>query len=196
MDDFLNVDMSAKIKNIQPNNARRNYLTLNELNALAVTPCDKPVLKRAALFSALTGLRHCDVQKLKWSEVQKDGTSFRLNFTQQKTHGVEYMPISEQAYSLYGEPQSPSQLVFPDLTDAAWISKPLKRWIEAAGISRKITFHCFRHTFATLLLSNGTDIYTVSKMLGHTNVTTTQVYAKVVNEKKEQAANAIRIQNL
>jgi site-specific recombinase XerD len=62
-----------------------------------------------------------------------------------------------------------------------------------AGITKKITFHCFRHTFATLQLSNGTDIYTVSKMLGHTNVKTTQIYAKVVDEKKEKAAHAIKL---
>lgn len=54
-------------------------------------------------------------------------------------------------------------------------------------------FHFTRHTFATLQLANGTDIYTVSKMLGHTNVKTTQVYAKVVDEKKNKAANAIQI---
>ena len=196
VDEYLTTDLAAKVKNIPPNNVRRNYLTEAELNQLANTPCDIPVLKRAALFSALTGLRHCDIQKLRWSEVQRDGDSYRLNFTQQKTKEVEYMPISEQAYKLCGEPKEPRRLVFEDLTDAAWISKPLKRWLDAAGITRKITFHCFRHTFATLQLANGTDIYTVSKMLGHTNVKTTQIYAKVVNEKKEQAANAIRIAGL
>ncbi|MCI6416539.1 MAG: site-specific integrase [Candidatus Onthomorpha sp.] len=196
VDEYLMTDLAAKVKNIPPNNVRRNYLTEAELNQLANTPCDIPVLKRAALFSALTGLRHCDIQKLQWSEVQRDGDSYRLNFTQQKTKEVEYMPISEQAYKLCGEPKEPCRLVFEDLTDAAWISKPLKRWLDAAGITRKITFHCFRHTFATLQLANGTDIYTVSKMLGHTNVKTTQIYAKVVNEKKEQAANAIKIAGL
>lgn len=196
IDEFLTTDLAAKTKNIPPKNVRRNYLTESELNILAKTPCDLPVLKRAALFSALTGLRHCDIQKLKWSEVQKDGDSYRLNFTQQKTKNVEYMPISKQAYTLCGTPRDPDRLVFEDLTDAAWISKPLKRWLDAAGITRKITFHCFRHTFATLQLANGTDIYTVSKMLGHTNVKTTQIYAKVVNEKKEQAANAIKIASL
>ena len=196
VDEYLMTDLAAKVKNIPPNNVRRNYLTEAELNHLANTPCDIPVLKRAALFSALTGLRHCDIQKLQWSEVQRDGDSYRLNFTQQKTKEVEYMPISEQAYKLCGEPKEPRRLVFEDLTDAAWISKPLKRWLDAAGITRKITFHCFRHTFATLQLANGTDIYTVSKMLGHTNVKTTQIYAKVVNEKKEQAANAIKIAGL
>lgn len=196
IDDYLSTDLSAKVKNIQPNSVRRNYLTEAELNQLANTPCDIPVLKRAALFSALTGLRHCDIQKLRWNEIQKDGDSYRLNFTQQKTKNVEYMPIGEQAYKLCGTPQDSDRLVFEDLTDAAWISRPLKRWLEAAGITRKITFHCFRHTFATLQLANGTDIYTVSKMLGHTNVKTTQIYAKVVNEKKEQAANAIKIASL
>jgi len=196
IDEFLSTDIAAKVKNIPPNNVRRNYLTEAELNQLANTPCDITVLKRAALFSALTGLRHCDIQKLRWSEVQKDGDIYRLNFTQQKTKEVEYMPISEQAYKLCGEPKEPCRLVFEDLTDAAWISKPLQRWLVAAGITRKITFHCFRHTFATLQLANGTDIYTVSKMLGHTNVKTTQIYAKVVNEKKEQAANAIKIAGL
>lgn len=196
IDDYITIDLASKVKNIPPNSVRRNFLTENELNKLAETPCDIPVLKRAALFSALTGLRHCDIQKLRWSEIQRDGNSYRLNFTQQKTKAVEYMPISEQAYKLCGEPKESCRLVFEDLTDAAWISKPLKRWLNAAGITRKITFHCFRHTFATLQLANGTDIYTVSKMLGHTDVKTTQIYAKVVNAKKEQAANAIKIANL
>jgi integrase len=103
------------------------------------------------------------------------------------------MPISEQAYELCGEPGKPEQLVFEDLPDPSWISGPLKRWIKSAGITRNITFHCFRHTYATLQLAGGTDIYTVSKMLGHTNVKTTQIYAKVVDEKKQKATEAIKI---
>ena len=87
----------------------------------------------------------------------------------------------------------PDQLVFEGLPAPSWISKPLSRWIEASGITKHITFHCFRHTYATLQLSNGTDIFTVSKMLGHTNVRTTQRYTKVVDEKKENAADAIKI---
>jgi len=160
---------------------------------LAETPCDRPILKSAALFSALTGIRHCDIQKLKWKEIQVVGEQIRLNFTQQKTKGVEYMPISEQAYQLCGEPGKPEQLIFEDLPDPSWISGPLKRWIKSAGITRNITFHCFRHTYATLQLAGGTDIYTVSKMLGHTNVRTTQIYAKVVDEKKQKATNAIKL---
>lgn len=193
VDGYLTVDLSAKIKGIQEQETRREYLTVEELNTLVATPCEQDTMKRAALFSALTGLRHCDIQKMQWKEIQIDGEQARLNFTQQKTKGVEYMPISPQALELCGEPRKPNQLVFENLPDPSWISAPLKRWIKATGITKKITFHCFRHTFATLQLSNGTDIYTVSKMLGHTNVKTTQIYAKVVDEKKEKAAQAIKL---
>jgi integrase len=196
VDGYLTTDLSAKIKGIPEQESRREYLTVEELNVLASTPCERDVLKRAALFSALTGLRHCDIQKLKWKEISMNGDHAQLHFTQQKTKGVEYMPISQQALDLCGEPREPEQLVFEDLPDPAWISKPLKRWIEAAGITKRITFHCFRHTYATLQLSNGTDIYTVSKMLGHTNVKTTQIYAKVVDEKKSKAAQAIQLNTL
>jgi len=196
IDGYLTTDLSAKIKGIPEQESRREYLTVEELNILARTPCERDVLKRAALFSALTGLRHCDIQKLRWKEISMNGDQAQLHFTQQKTKGVEYMPISQQALDLCGEPREPEQLVFEDLPDPAWISKPLKRWIEAAGITKRITFHCFRHTYATLQLSSGTDIYTVSKMLGHTNVKTTQIYAKVVDEKKSKAAQAIQLNTL
>lgn len=106
------------------------------------------------------------------------------------------MPISEQAFQLCGYPGKPEQLVFENLPGPAWISRPLKNWIEAAGIKKKITFHCFRHTFATLQLISGTDIYTVSKMLGHTNIKTTQIYAKVVDEKNNKAAKAIKLNDI
>ncbi|MBL7967585.1 MAG: site-specific integrase [Prolixibacteraceae bacterium] len=196
IDGYLTVDLSAKIKGIQDQESRREYLSVDELNTLAATPCERDVLKRAALFSALTGLRHCDIQKLQWKEINIDGNQARLHFTQQKTKGVEYTPISEQALQLCGEPEKPEKFVFEDLPDPSWISHPLKKWVVAAGIKKKITFHCFRHTYATLQLSSGTDIYTVSKMLGHTNVKTTQIYAKVVDEKKDKAAQAIQLETI
>lgn len=196
VDGYLTIDLSAKTKRIRKLDTRRETLTLEEINLLVNTECDKPIIKQGALFSLLTGLRHCDVKKLRWGELQKIGDKYRLNFTQQKTKGVEYMPISEQAYKLCGEPKQPEQLVFADLPDITKISPSLKKWIKSAGINRNITFHCFRHTFATLQLTNGTDIYTVSKMLGHTDIKTTQIYAHIVDQKKEAAANAIVIENL
>lgn len=141
---YLTVDISAKVKGIQEQESRREYLTIDELNSLAQAPCD-PLLKRAALFSALTGIRHCDIQKLKWSEIEEFNGGYRLNFTQQKTKGVEYMPISEQAIELCGDRQDEDMLVFEGLPDPSWINRPVKKWVEAAGIKKHITFHCFRH---------------------------------------------------
>ncbi|MYY26651.1 site-specific integrase [Elizabethkingia anophelis] len=196
IDGYFTSDISAKVKSIPHEESRREYLTLEELNTLVETPCELDVLKRAALFSALTGLRHSDIQKLTWNEMSIENEQAKINFTQKKTKGVEYMPISKQALQLCGEVGLPTDLIFKNLTNPAWISRPLKKWIESAGITKKITFHNFRHTFATLQLSSGTDIYTVSKMLGHTNVKTTQVYAKVVDEKKNKASQAIHLKNL
>lgn len=193
IDGYLTIDLAAKSKNIYFEESQREYLTLEELNKLASTPCDSPILKRAALFSALTGLRHSDIKQLKWKDLVKDQEHYRILFTQQKTKGVEYMPISDQAYQLCGERGDYDRLIFEGLQDPSWISRPVARWVEAAGITKHITFHCFRHTYATLQLTSGTDIYTVSKMLGHKKVTTTQIYAKIVDEKKEAAANAIKI---
>ena len=73
------------------------------------------------------------------------------------------------------------------------INYPLKHWLAEAGIGKQVTFHCFRHTFATLQIAAGTDIYTVSKMLTHRNVSTTQIYAELVNEKKRESANRISL---
>lgn len=98
--------------------------------------------------------------------------------------------------SLCGERGHQDELVFGGLQAPSWISKPLERWIKSSGITKHITFHCFRHSFATNLLTEGTDIYTVSKMLGHTKVETTQIYAKVVDSKKEQAADAIKLSSI
>lgn len=193
VDGYLTIDLAAKVKGIPEQESRREHLTLEELNTLAQTPCDNPIIKRAALFSALTGIRHVDIKKMKWKEIVKEGDHYRVNFTQQKTKGVEYTPISAQAYQLCGDRLDDNRLVFEGLPDPSWISKPLERWVKSSGITKHITFHCFRHTFATLQLTNGTDIYTVSKMLGHTNVRTTQIYTKVVDAKKESAADVIQI---
>ena len=193
IDSYFDVDIAAKVKGISGVESRREYLTIEELNKLAATPCGYPMLKKAAFFSALTGLRHSDIRKMTWKELSVEGDHYRINFTQRKTGGVEYMPISEQAYLICGEPAEPDRLVFEGLQDPSWINRPVKKWIEAAGIKKKITFHCFRHSYATNQLTEGTDLYTVSKMLGHTNIRTTQIYAKVVDSKKEEAAQAIKL---
>jgi integrase len=193
-DGFLQTDLNAKVETIKQAETRRNFLTLQELNKLVKAECNNPMLKRAALFSALTGLRFSDIQKLVWGELEFiEGNGYFILFTQQKTKGVEMMPISEQAFSLLGERKEPTSQVFEGLTYSAYSNKHLYQWIGAAGISKDITFHSFRHTYATLQLSKGTDIYTVSKMLGHRDLKTTQIYARIVDDLKRKAADKIKL---
>lgn len=155
IDGYLTIDLAAKVKGIPEQESRREHLTLDELNTLAQTPCDNPIIKRAALFSALTGIRHVDIKKMKWKEIVKEGDHYRVNFTQQKTKGVEYTPISAQAYQLCGERLEDNRIVFEGLPDPSWISKPLERWVKASGITKHITFHCLRHSvFSFLLIFN------------------------------------------
>src|SRR5690554_2003 len=198
-DGILQYDLNAKISPIKANETRREYLTLDELNELVKTPCNDILMKRAALFSALTGLRFSDIQKMVWGELEYiNGQGYFLNFNQKKTKGVEVLPISEQAYSFTEGTENPKDMpqdkpVFEGLKYSAYHNKHLFQWIGAAGITKDITFHSFRHTFATLQLFNGTDIYTVSKMLGHKDLKTTQVYAKIVDEAKRKAADKIKL---
>ena len=198
-DGILQHDLNAKVKTIKPAETRREYLTIEELNRLVKTPCNNVLLKRAALFSSLTGLRFSDIQKMTWGELEFiDEQGCFLNYSQQKTKGVEVLPISEQAYSFLEGKENPKDMpqdktVFEGLKYSAYHNKHLFQWIGAAGITKDITFHCFRHTFATLQLYNGTDIYTVSKMLGHKDLKTTQVYAKIVDQAKRIATNKIKL---
>ena len=193
-DGYLLTDLNAKIEPVKQAETQRNFLTIEELNSLVKTECNNPLLKRAALFSALTGLRFSDIKNLVWGELEYiECNGYFIQFKQQKTKGVEMMPISEQAYSLLGERKEPTDKVFEGLTYSAYENKHLYQWIGAAGITKDITFHCFRHTFATLQLSKGTDIYTVSKMLGHRELKTTQIYAKIIDQTKRDAADKIKL---
>lgn len=194
-DGYLQQDLNLKVEPIKASETRRNFLTIEEVNSLVRTECKNPIMKRAALFSILTGLRISDIQKLQWSEVHHSkGNGYYIQFRQEKTGGEEMLPISEQACHLLGERGKPADKVFAGLKYSAYENKYLYQWIRSAGIAKKITFHGFRHTFACLQLANGTDIYTVSKMLGHRELKTTQIYAKVIDQTKRTAADKIKLE--
>lgn len=169
----------------------REYLTIDELQKLINTPCKNPWLRAAFLFACFTGLRISDIQQLTWGEVQKFGDYDRIVFNQQKTNGLEYLDINPQARELMGDPQGPFDRVFPGFNYSSDMRLELRRWVLAAGIPKDITFHCSRHTFAVMMLTLGAEIYTVSKLLGHRNLSTTQIYAKVVDKKKQEAISLI-----
>ena len=172
----------------------REFLTLEELQAAYDAECEIPQLKTAFIFSCLTGLRWSDIQKLVWSEVQHSNEmGYYIRFTQKKTKGTETLPIPEQAFGLLGDRQDKEENVFKGLKYSAWHNLKIQPWMTKAGISKKIRFHSARHTYATLQLTLVTDIYTVSKMLGHKDLKTTQVYAKIIDDKKREAARVIKL---
>ncbi|HQR92212.1 MAG: recombinase [Bacteroidetes bacterium 24-39-8] len=194
-DGIIQKNPAEVVAGLKAGETERSFLTYDELQAMFKADCDFPILKQAFIFSALSGLRWSDVEKLTWVEVQHSKEmGYYIRFRQKKTKDTETLPISDQAYQLLGERRNLEDQVFEGLKYSAWHNLKLQQWAMRAGITKHITFHSARHSFATLQLTLGTDIYTVSKMLGHKNLKTTQVYAKVIDQKKQEAANKIKLE--
>ncbi len=184
---FARLDITAKPKKKE---SEREYLTMEEVRALCQTPCNNDEVKRAFLFSCFCGLRLSDIRSLDWSQIKQSGEGWQVEKRQKKTDKVAYIPLSENAIAFLPKRKKEGR-VFDLPQHLASISQFLGRWVEAAGIKKHITFHCARHTCATLLITYGADIYTVSSLLGHSSVQVTQIYAKIVDAKKRGAVDLI-----
>lgn len=173
--------------------SRREYLTIDEVRSLIDTPCRNDIVKRAFLFSCFTGLRLIDIELITWADIHDSGNGRQIEISQHKTKRMVVVPLSKNA-----EGQLPDRGKAPD-DDRVWKDLPcrssigdhISSWVKSAGITKKITFHCSRHTYATLLITYGVDLYIVSSLLGHTDISTTQIYAKIVDKKKKEAVNLI-----
>lgn len=190
-DEIIEVSPAQHIDNFKKEEGTRMYLTIEEVKRLAQTDCEHPRVKAAFLFSCLTGLRRSDVLRITWGDVHTQGDFTRIIFRQKKTRGQEYLDITEQAAELMGERGKSTERVFKGIFSPMWTNSIVQMWVLRAGIDKKITFHCARHTFATMMLDLGTDIYTVSKLLGHREISTTQIYAKVLDKNKQRAVASI-----
>lgn len=190
MERIISINPGEFVHHIKMQDADRKFLDLNELTALAKTECKIPEVKRAFLFACFTGLRFSDINKLTWDEVKSDSLEFR----QKKTKSVNYIPLSQTAKELLKKDDNiiplNDNLVF-HLPKKWWTNQTLKEWIKQAEVNKNLSFHVARHTFATLSLTFGADIYTVSKLLDHKNLKTTQVYAKIVDSKKQRAIDSL-----
>jgi len=169
----------------------KQYLTFEEVKKLSETDCDNPEIKRAFLFACFSGMRISDIRKLTWNNVGES----ELTFTQQKTGRKMILPLSDTSkYLLNLKVNNIIDLndnkVF-SLPTSPTIHKFIDIWMKRAGINKHITTHCGRHTFATLSITQGVDLYTISKLLGHTNTNMTQLYAKIIDQKKIDAVNKL-----
>ena len=167
----------------------RVYLTIDELKAMMSTPCKDGELKRAFLFACFTGLRLSDIRAFTWNKVLEtpDGFTRYIRIRMLKTQQFVNVPLSKDALGFLRETEDADEPVFRLSSAVSVIESRLSEWAENAGIEKHVTFHVSRHTFATMMLTVGVDIYTVSNLLGHKNVATTQIYGKIIDRKKIDA---------
>lgn len=172
---------------------KKEYLTLSEVKRMAEAECDDWRVKYAFMFCCFTGLRYIDVSRLKWKHIVEVGDGkYQIELIQQKTKEPVYIPLSANALKWLPERgYDGRENYIYKFRDRSIIYDYLKKWGDAAGIDKHLTFHVSRHTCATLLLYYGTDLYTVSKILGHTSIKTTQIYAKIADEMKRTAVQNI-----
>ena len=176
------------IKNTRNEGLKKDILSLDEIQKMASTFCVNSEIKRAFLFSLNTGLRYCDIKVLKWQNINQEQIIIK---SQQKTDKPVYIDLNNTAQKLLGENRGKyDELVFhlPSLTGCL---KTLKKWARNAGIEKNITWHSARHSIAVNLLTGGTDIKTVSSILGHAGLKHTEKYTRVVDELKKKAVNSL-----
>ena len=182
---------SLNVERFKAPESDREFLTVEEMRHLATVPPPNDVVGRAFFFSCLTGLRWSDIVKLTWGEVQKLGGMTRIVFTQKKTRALEYLDINEQAVTLLGDRGDSDEKILDGLTNVTNTRALVTAWVKAAGINKHITFHCARHSFAIMMLDAGVDLYTLSKLMGHKSIETTQIYAKILDKNKQAAVTRI-----
>ena len=190
---LIKTNINDFLDKIETEDTPKDYLSVEELYKLAETPCKKPILKTAALFSCLTSLRISDILSLQWHEIVDFAAGGKCVHTiTQKTKTEDIIPVSDEALQLIGYSPEKTGLVFKGLK-RSWTQHPMKEWIREAGITKNITFHSYRRTYATLQGAAGTDIRTIQSNMAHRSITTTQRYMKVVDSNKREASNRISL---
>ena len=177
----------------------RTALTQEELIKLSETPCNTPELKEAFLLSCITGLRKSDILSLSINDIEKCDDTYYIYKKMKKTQRWLRLPLPEEAHHILSKLHAKNDdtpYFFAHLSPHH-LGEHLEVWLEDCCISDKhITFHSGRHTCATLLLTQGTDIYTIMRYLGHQNINTTQRYAHITDQQlciaTHQISNQLR----
>jgi len=189
-DNSISTNPGNGIKRIGKDKSLPKFLTIEEVKKLDATEMRNKNVKRAFLFACFSGLRLSDVRNLKWRDISKNGRKQYIHYTQIKTSAEENTPLSPQANKYLGRSGKPDSNVFKLPADEP-IRRSLKVWAKKSGIDKDISFHWSRHTFGTLLIQSGVDIYTASKLMGHSNPTVTAIYARVLDKGKEDAVKKL-----
>ena len=185
-------NLAEGVEHISFESEPREYLNHDEIEALNNATVQDSVVKDICFLILLTGKRFVEINNLCWRQIQQNTNGeYYLKIKETKDVKNYNHPISDEAYSYLKKQPKKREKIFDVSYSKAY--RILKLWIKEAKIDKKIGFHNFRHTYATLQLENNTDIYTVSKLLAHKNIKTTEIYAKVTDKKKSESTNKIKI---
>ena len=185
---FTLLSASEKIKKPE---SQRQFLTIEEIKMMIAAECSNLTVKQAYLFSCYCGLRISDIYALRWKDVRMNDGRYMLSVVMKKTSTPIYIPLSANALAWLPERTDDESCVFAGLPTEPTVNKILGVWAKSAGIDKHLTFHTSRHTFGTLMMTVGADLYTTCKLMGHSDVRTTQIYAKIVDSKKIEAVNLV-----
>lgn len=176
-----------KIKYLKKEKTERNFIDKVGIEKLIAADCEDKELKAAALFTAFTGLRYSDVDLLNSSNFKTVNGNTTLELIQQKTKKKIQIPLNKKITAILGNRINNDYRTFR-LNRGRKETAALKAWLKAAGQDESITFHCFRHSFASNLLSSGVDLITVQNLLGHSDLKTTLIY---LHTSKQSKVNAV-----
>lgn len=175
----------------------KEILSPREINKLAACRYEGEHrdIQRAFIFCCFTGMRFCDAGALTYENIDYECMVMRFNQKKaagRSAHAAVTIPMNEELLRLIGEPDDGnySRNIF-HLPEKTAVTKHLQRWVRNAGINKKITWHCARHSFAVNLLNAGTDIKTVSSLLGHASIKMTEKYLHVIDSRKQKAINRL-----
>lgn len=176
------------------NTFTKDILSPDEIKRLMATRYkgENTEMQRAFIFCLFTGMRWCDVKLLTYANV--DPMTKTLRFQQKKVRNKSSRswvttPLTDDMLALVGNPKTSNPSTEPIFKIGLYVTcrYQLKKWIEAAGIRKNITWHCSRHSFAVNLLSNGANIKTVADLMGHSSITMTEKYLHAVDSLKQDA---------
>jgi integrase len=197
---FIPEDFTVKVSGIQKEDVERSFLTIEQIDGLYKARCNNQMLKQAFLFACFVGFRISDIERITWEQISLINGRPYFQFKQRKGARFENMPLSDQAVKILQETRALHPEYAPEGDDRVFIlpsrsriSVLLETWGVRAGLPFHLTFHVSRHTFATMNLTYGSDLYTVSKLLGHKNIKTTQVYGHIIDQKKLDAVQALPV---
>lgn len=173
--------------------SRRDFLTQEEINKLINTPTPSKYnpIRAAFLFSCFCGLRYSDIVQLKWKNIVDQSGNITVEKKLQKTQNYLVLPLNKKAIEFLPEREENEKSVFHLPSSMATVEMYIKIWAEFAKIDKHVTFHTARHTFAVSILTCGGDIYTLSKLLGHKKISTTQIYADILEETKKKTMDLL-----